>query len=303
MLDLIMLLVTKMVNEGKEITAKQTSLSSAIQLIHIGNLIHQKGMSDLHKMSNFGNDLSAEDDLIMGNKIALLAGDFLLANAQIKITKMRDADVLKIISRAMCDVVDASFIGKQDENNNPLPFEPGRIPDRVDISFEESEKPVKLTGRSGKAENEWMFRQILYRGFLIAKGCQASAVLSGGGTQKIQKNCFELGKNLFLSWQAFVELKSFSDDIPIDGFNVNLTSAPVLFHLNQEPSLYRQIYEESHSRDGLDHEKLYKKVLNGPGIADTKKLLEKLKAQTHKELLNFSESEEKAEIQNILGDF
>jgi geranylgeranyl pyrophosphate synthase len=80
MLDLIMLLITKMVNEGKEITPNQQSLSSSIQMIHIGNLIHQKGMFDLSQMPDHGNSLSADDDLITGNKIALLAGDFLLAN-------------------------------------------------------------------------------------------------------------------------------------------------------------------------------------------------------------------------------
>lgn len=89
MLDLIMLLVTKMVNNGRDVSPKQQSLSNAIQLIHIGNLVHQKGMYDLSKVKNFGNSLPPDHDLIMGNKIALLAGDFLLANAQMKITKMR----------------------------------------------------------------------------------------------------------------------------------------------------------------------------------------------------------------------
>jgi geranylgeranyl pyrophosphate synthase len=203
----------------------------------------------------------------------------------------------------MSDVVDASFIGSQDLNNNSLPYEPSRIPDQVDISFEESEKPVKLVGTSGNAENEWMFRQILYRGFLIAKGCQASAVLSGLGTQTVQRNCFELAKHLFLSWQAFVELKSFSGNVPIEEFNVKLISAPVLFHLSHEPSLHKQICDESQSREGLDHESLYIKVLNGPGVTETEKLLEKLKARTHSELLNFPPSDEKKEIENILKEF
>lgn len=89
MFDLIMSLTTKIVNEGKEISQKQQNLSNAIQLIHIGNLVHAKGIFDLSKVPNFGNDLPEDHDLIMGNKIALLAGDFLLANAQIKITQMR----------------------------------------------------------------------------------------------------------------------------------------------------------------------------------------------------------------------
>lgn len=89
MLDLIMNLITKMVNNGNEVTSKQENLSKAIQLIHIGNLVHQRGIFDLSKFPNFGNSLPENHDLILGNKVALLAGDFLLANAQIKITQMR----------------------------------------------------------------------------------------------------------------------------------------------------------------------------------------------------------------------
>lgn len=73
----------------KEISDKQKSLSNAVQLIHIGNLIHQRGIFDLSVFPNYGNDLRSDDDLILGNKIALLAGDFLLASAQMKITLMR----------------------------------------------------------------------------------------------------------------------------------------------------------------------------------------------------------------------
>lgn len=89
MFDLIMNLITKMVNNGKEISSIQQNLSNAIQLIHIGNLVHQRGIYDLSQFSNFGNSLPEDHDLILGNKIALLAGDFLLANAQIKIGQMR----------------------------------------------------------------------------------------------------------------------------------------------------------------------------------------------------------------------
>jgi geranylgeranyl pyrophosphate synthase len=92
MIDLILMMITKMVNGGekhKEINDKQQSLSNAVQLIHIGNLIHQRGIFDLSIFPDCGNNLRSDDDLILGNKIALLAGDFLLASAQMKITLMR----------------------------------------------------------------------------------------------------------------------------------------------------------------------------------------------------------------------
>lgn len=87
-----MLLITEMINgdlSDKIILSQQKDLSNAVQLIHIGNLVHQKGIFDLSKFPNYGNNLPSSHDLILGNKIALLAGDFLLANAQMKITQMR----------------------------------------------------------------------------------------------------------------------------------------------------------------------------------------------------------------------
>ena len=89
LLDLIMNLITKMVNGAEPISKHQQSLAHAIQLIHIGNFVHQKGIFDLSKSPNYGNSLASDNDLILGNKIALLAGDFLLASAQMKITQMR----------------------------------------------------------------------------------------------------------------------------------------------------------------------------------------------------------------------
>ena len=92
MIDLILALVTKMINTTSvdtETLRKQKSLANAIQLIHIGNLVHQTGIFDLSKLPNHGNNLPPDHDLMLGNKIALLAGDFLLANAQMKVTLLR----------------------------------------------------------------------------------------------------------------------------------------------------------------------------------------------------------------------
>lgn len=94
MLDAIILLITEMVNgdlSDKKMLEHQKDLTSAVQLIHIGNMVHQKGIFDLSSFKNFGNNLPSNHDLILGNKLALLAGDFLLANAQMKITQMRCA--------------------------------------------------------------------------------------------------------------------------------------------------------------------------------------------------------------------
>lgn len=83
MMELILLATAKMVSKQKEVSSMQLSLSNAIELIHIGLQIHQNGIHNLSKACN-----SNHSDLILKNKIALLAGDLLLANAQLKIANL-----------------------------------------------------------------------------------------------------------------------------------------------------------------------------------------------------------------------
>jgi geranylgeranyl pyrophosphate synthase len=92
MIDLIIDLIAKMANgdlKDSVISEKQKSLIHAVQFLHIGNLVHQYGIFDLSVFPDYGNGLRAGNDLIIGNKIALLAGDFLLAKAQIIVSLIK----------------------------------------------------------------------------------------------------------------------------------------------------------------------------------------------------------------------
>lgn len=57
-------------------------------MIRSSHLIHQ-GIINLQSMDNAGNDLSGDSDMIFGNKIALLGGDYLLAHASKQIASLR----------------------------------------------------------------------------------------------------------------------------------------------------------------------------------------------------------------------
>lgn len=214
----------------------------------------------------------------------------------------RNEDVLRIISTACCDIIDYKFIGQHDLNDNPLPFKPGQIPKTAKLSFENSIRPIKLEGTSGTAEDEWMFRQILHRVFLLAKGCQSTAVLARQ-PMNIQKNCFELSKHLYLAWQAFVEMEFFKQENFHDDVTVNLVSAPALFHLSHEPLLHDKIINDSKTVEGIDHKELFEKISNGPGMDQTADLMTRLRHETQKCLQNFPECDEKSKLENILSDF
>lgn len=66
----------------------QRALAEVTEMIRTSTLIHQ-GMVNLQKMADAGNELSAESELIFGNKIALLGGDYLLGNACLQLANLR----------------------------------------------------------------------------------------------------------------------------------------------------------------------------------------------------------------------
>lgn len=200
----------------------------------------------------------------------------------------------------MCDIIDSSFIGKSNKKGLPIPFQPGKSQKMKRKSFDSILKPVESEPK-GTAADEWILRQTLYRGNLISKGALANSLLAKKSLQ-IQKNSFELALNMYLCWQAYVDLQAFKDKKSEQNMEFLLSSAPVLFHLEKNPSIYGTILSQSMTAED-NFESLFKEVCRGTGIAETEKLLTKLVKNTRKILLEFEKSEEKTNLENILSDF
>lgn len=67
---------------------KQRAIAEICEMIRLSQLVHQ-GMVNLQSLQNSGNDLSADNEMIFGNKIALLGGDYLLGNACLSLADLR----------------------------------------------------------------------------------------------------------------------------------------------------------------------------------------------------------------------
>ena len=64
-----------------------------------------------------------------------------------------------------------------------------------------------------------------------------------------------VGRNLAIALQAFIELQPFLRDVGAD-FEVNLSYAPVLFHLQNDPTLMEYIQSCQDDVDNLDLKKV-----------------------------------------------
>lgn len=67
---------------------KQRALAEICEMIRLSQLVHQ-GMVNLQNLKNNGNDLASDSEMIFGNKMALLGGDYLLGNACLSLADLR----------------------------------------------------------------------------------------------------------------------------------------------------------------------------------------------------------------------
>lgn len=180
----------------------------------------------------------------------------------------------------------------EEQKNNPLSFD--EIPtDQIDNS-----KPFDLKAIMGSAEDEWKLRETLAGGTSLGKGCQAALMLSKH-SKELQKEIYFFGKHLYLGYKASQDLELFAPtESPAGGFS--LVTAPVLFHLEYDHSLFDEIKKGSESVEKVDYEKIYEKVRNGPGIEKTKELLNKNNLIAKTLLYKFPQSSARNALENLI---
>ncbi|CRK95970.1 CLUMA_CG009411, isoform A [Clunio marinus] len=309
---LIVLLVSKAAGHAPDIPEmeqdksagvlhSQRALAEVTEMIRTSHLIHQ-GLVNLQTLANSGNELSADSEMIFGNKIALLGGDYLLGNACLQLAGLRNQELIELISSAVRDLAESNFIGDRDEQNNALPSDPAM---KINATFDEnldelsSTRGIDMSLVLGHPEREWSFRHTLSSGSLLGKSCQGTLKLAGQPIT-FQKQGYLFGKHLALAWQASMDLEPFRmSEIP-HNVSFSLVSAPVLYHLDYDPSLYNEIKKGFHSVENIDYGKIHEVVRNGPGIDQTKELQRKHSQAAMTVLDKFPATDARTALQNII---
>lgn len=230
-----------------------------------------------------------------------------IRNIQGLITQYRNQDVVELMCTAARDISDSHFIGDRDVQNNPLPTNPSKKSEETTKSAHNSEvqvdevdnrKPFNLKDVLGSPENEWTLRHTLSNGTLLGKSCQ-SALLLAKQCEELQKQAYFFGKHLALAWQASIDLEPYKTDLPL-GNKLSLVSAPVLFHLEFDSSLYDEIEKGLETVDDVNFYKIHKIVSRGPGLERTKELQSKHTLLAMTELYKFPKSDARSALENII---
>ncbi|CAK8534854.1 unnamed protein product [Lathyrus sativus] len=203
----------------EDLTIKHRRLAEIIEMIHTASLIHDDVLdeSDLRR----GKDTVHQ---MFGTRVAVLAGDFMFAQASWYLANLENIEVIKLISQVIKD------------------FASGEI------------KQASSLFDCGVQLDEYLTKSFLKTASLIAASTKGAAVFSGSDTS-IAEKMYEYGKNLGLSFQVVDDILDFTQSAEqlgkpagSDLAKGNLT-APVIFALEKEPKL-RDIIESEFSEIG-----------------------------------------------------
>ena len=228
---------------------RQQRLAEITELIHVASLLHD----DVIDGSATRRGLKALN-LEVGNKLAILAGDFLLARASVTLASLRDVEVIELLSRVLEHLVTGEVM---------------QMTARADdlVSFEHYTRKTYLKTAS-----------------LIANSSKAVAILGGhAGDGETAAAAYAYGKHLGLAFQFQDDVLDFTGSGSILGkptlgdLREGIATAPVLFAAEEFPGLRDLIGRRFKQEGDVDQAAAW--VKQSQGIEKTKHLAQQHAAE------------------------
>jgi len=226
----MVLLLSLATNHHSSVRAAPNSsvgaMSASISMENVSTLPSQRRLAEItemiHTASLFHDDVIDTSDTrrgvpsahrAYGDKLAILAGDFLLARASIALARLRNLEVVELMSTVIEHLV----------------------------------KGEVMQMRGGHLKNcsalEYYFHKNYYKtGSLMANSCRSASVL-GGHDEKVQDVAFAYGKHIGLAFQLVDDVLDFEGSITSLGkpaladLKAGLATAPVLLAADEFPRL------------------------------------------------------------------
>lgn len=218
----IVFLIAKATMEGREITLRHRRLAEITEMIHTASLVHDDVVDEAETRRGVPTVHSS-----FGNRIAVLAGDFLFAQSSWYLANLDNLQVVKLLSQVIMDLAEGEI--QQGLNR----FD-------ASLSFEEYLK---------KSYNK--------TASLIANSAKSAGVLSDVPAS-LHDQLYAYGRHLGLAFQIVDDILDFTESAETLGKPAasdlksgNLT-APVLYALEEQPSLERLIERELSQPNDLE---------------------------------------------------
>lgn len=197
-----------------QVLGTQRRLAEIVELIHTATLLHDDVID--HAETRRGKPSA---NIFSGNKLSVLAGDYMLGRASVYLARLRNPEVIELLAEVIAELVKGELFQLQNTSTDY------QSPEYLEQSL-----------------NYYLEKTYLKSASLISKSCRAAAVL-GGATNEICEAAYVYGKNLGLAFQLvddILDYTSSSEEIgkPASAdLELGLATAPVFYAWEEYPEL------------------------------------------------------------------
>ncbi|XP_052179655.1 solanesyl diphosphate synthase 3, chloroplastic/mitochondrial isoform X2 [Diospyros lotus] len=191
-----------------ELRRRQQCIAEITEMIHVASLLHDDVLDDADTRRGIGSL-----NFVMGNKLAVLAGDFLLSRACVALASLKNTEVVSLLAR----VVEHLVTG---------------------------ETMQMTTTSEQRCSMEYYLQKTYYKtASLISNSCKAIALLAGQTTE-VSMLAYEYGKNLGLAYQLIDDVLDFTGTSTslgkgsLSDIHHGIVTAPILYAMEEFPQLH-----------------------------------------------------------------
>ncbi|XP_073048234.1 solanesyl diphosphate synthase 3, chloroplastic/mitochondrial-like isoform X1 [Primulina eburnea] len=190
-----------------ELRSRQRCIAEITEMIHVASLLHDDVLDDADTRRGIGSL-----NFVMGNKLAVLAGDFLLSRACVALASLKNTEVVSLLAT----VVEHLVTG---------------------------ETMQMTTSSDQRCSMEYYMQKTYYKtASLISNSCKAIALLAGQ-TAEVSMLAYDYGKNLGLAFQLIDDVLDFTGTSSslgkgsLSDIRHGIITAPILFAMEEFPQL------------------------------------------------------------------
>ncbi|XP_027345751.1 solanesyl diphosphate synthase 3, chloroplastic/mitochondrial isoform X2 [Abrus precatorius] len=190
-----------------DVRSRQQRIAEITEMIHVASLLHDDVLDDADTRRGIGSL-----NFVMGNKLAVLAGDFLLSRACVALASLKNTEVVSLLAK----VVEHLVTG---------------------------ETMQMTTTSDQQCSMEYYMQKTYYKtASLMSNSCKAIAILAGQ-TAEVAVLAFEYGKNLGLAFQLIDDVLDFTGTSAslgkgsLSDIRHGIVTAPILFAMEEFPQL------------------------------------------------------------------
>ncbi|XP_071100762.1 all trans-polyprenyl-diphosphate synthase PDSS1-like [Haliotis cracherodii] len=252
---------------GNCVLPAQKKIAMITEMIHTASLVHDDVIDAADTRRN-----KSSINLVWGQKKAILAGDYILSIASMALARLRNEQVVSILSQVIEDLVRGEFmqLGSKEEENE-------RFAHYLKKTFKKTAS-------------------------LLANSCKAVAVL-GRCTEDVTEIAYQYGRNIGIAFQLIDDLLDFVSCDQVMGkptaadLKLGLATAPVLFASQSYPELNAMIMRRF-SHDG-DVERAREMVAKSDGVEQTRLLAKQHSLEAMRQLRRLAKSEIQSSLSHI----